>query len=440
MAAQHQRRSLLSSTSLIQTPYVKVTIGAFTFGVFSKTKAKTKNLDGFYSAYNIQYPNYIQSLTIKKINGQVNQYTLSIRYPVRPGDDPNFFEKVFSSVSKTRKIIFSYGDSSMPSYCYKDEEAIITNITTNFNFGGSGTIDSVIGYTVTAVSSSALGKTGSFTFMGGKKKPSDEIKKIFLNNTYGLQTLFIGMSRKNLDELIDGGDKEVQIDTKVNISPLDYITYLVSCMIPATSGKDTTSKDIYILTIHDETVYDTNYQDSVALGGPYFKVTRTSYIKSQNDAYEVDIGYNTRTIVTDFRINNNENVSLYYEYTKDLYPEEYVRRLNNKGQWEDIYAPTVTSKNNDRLTKAEDIAWYTKITQYPISGSITIQGLLRPAQLLQYIRINVIFPGGIGTTGERKHVSSGLYIVTSQQDSIDTNGFRTTLEITKISGDELSTK
>ena len=32
---------------------------------------------------------------------QGNQYTLQIDYPIRPNDDPNFFEKVFSSVSGT---------------------------------------------------------------------------------------------------------------------------------------------------------------------------------------------------------------------------------------------------------------------------------------------------------------------------------------------------
>ena len=60
-----QRRSLLSSTSLVQAPWIKVTIGTFTFGVFSKTKASPKNAEGFYNAYNVQYPNYIQSLQIK---------------------------------------------------------------------------------------------------------------------------------------------------------------------------------------------------------------------------------------------------------------------------------------------------------------------------------------------------------------------------------------
>ncbi len=99
----------------------------------------------------------------------------------------------------------------------------------------------------------------------------------------------------------------------------------------------------------------------------------------------------------------------------------------------------MTSGNMNHRTLAEDTAWYTKVTQYPISASITVQGLLRPAQLLSYVRLNVIFPGGIGAEGERKHISSGLYIVTKQTDQIDGSGYRTTLDLTKISGDDATT-
>lgn len=48
---------------------------------------------------------------------------------------------------------------------------------------------------------------------------------------------------------------------------------------------------------------------------------------------------------------------------------------------------------------------------------------------MTYVRLNVIFPGG------HKHISSGLYIVTGQEDSLSSNGFRTTLSLVKISGD-----
>jgi hypothetical protein len=49
---------------------------------------------------------------------------------------------------------------------------------------------------------------------------------------------------------------------------------------------------------------------------------------------------------------------------------------------------------------------------------------------MNYVRLNVIFPGG------RKHISSGLYLVTQQQDVINESGYRTTLSMTRIAGDD----
>jgi hypothetical protein len=86
-----------------------------------------------------------------------------------------------------------------------------------------------------------------------------------------------------------------------------------------------------------------------------------------------------------------------------------------------------TSGNDRFQTRPEDIIWFTKVAKYPISASLTIQGLLRPAQLMQYLRLNVVFPGG------NKHVSSGLYIVTKQVDDISETGYTTTLSVTRIS-------
>jgi hypothetical protein len=114
-----------------------------------------------------------------------------------------------------------------------------------------------------------------------------------------------------------------------------------------------------------------------------------------------------------------------------MYPEIYTRRLNEDGQWEDLYSPTSMRRPDDFEVDAEDRVWWTKITKFPVNATITIQGLLRPAILMTYVRLNVIFPGG------HKHISSGLYIVTKQQDNISGSGYRTTLSLVKISGDNL---
>lgn len=424
-----ERLSLLSSNARVQAPWVKVSIGNYTFGVFSKSKAQYKNEEGFYyTNLSVQYPNYIQRLEIIKINGQVNQYTLNLIYPVTQTNDPNFFEKVLSSVSKTRKIIFSYGDMSMPAYVYKNEEAIITKVSQNFNIKSGGEIS----YTINAVSSAALSSGGSWTFPSREDKPSDVIKQLFKDTKYGLRELFTGMNAANIDRLIDGSDKTVTIAAKRHISAIDYISYLVSCMVPGSITKGQwSSSDIYILTMHDDTTYDQRTIADAEIQGSYFRVERISYKTNQSDAFQIDIGFgNTGTIVTDFSVTDDENYALLYEYNTELETDPYVTRIDNNGQTYSVYAPTVTSKNDDFITRPEDITWWTKMTKYPIKASITVQGLLRPAILMSHVRLNVIYPGG------RKHVSSGLYLVTQQRDVIDGQGYRTTLQLAKISGDD----
>ena len=353
MAFKDERRSLLSSGARVQVPWIKVTIGEHTFGVFSRSKIKKNEDDNFYSGtYHVQYPNFVQSLEITKINGQVNQYTLSLAYPVTQTDDPNFFEKVFGSVSKTREITFSYGDMSMPTYIYREEKAIITKIQSNFQLQGG-----IINYTVFAVSSAALNSAGSWTFQGGKFRPSDRIKDIFKNSKYGLQSLFTGMNNSNIDYLIPSDDKEVTVEPKRNISAIDYITYLVSCMLPAGfTLAQQASTDIYVLTMHDDTTFDDEYRDTVVEHGSYFKIERVSYKTNKSDALQIDIGFgNTGTIVTQFQVTDDENYALLYDYTDKLDTDKYVKRLDRNGNWTDVWAPTVTSKNNDFITHPSDI-------------------------------------------------------------------------------------
>ena len=183
-------RKLLSSLARIQVPWVKVTIGDYSFGVFDEqTKNWGKDQFDFYQPFSVQFPQYIKTLQVTKINGQVNKYVLSIDYPITQHDDPNFFEKVFASVSKTRKIVFSYGDAENPAYIYKNEEAIITKVSQTFKLQSSS-----ISYNVEAVSSAALSTDGSITALGTsngeRKRPSEEIKKLFKTNVSLQNTFF----------------------------------------------------------------------------------------------------------------------------------------------------------------------------------------------------------------------------------------------------------
>ena len=183
------------------------------------------------------------------------------------------------------------------------------------------------------------------------------------------------------------------------------------------------------MTIHDNSA-NSNEAAPVGTYGPFFKVTKVDKAVANADAYTLTVGYNTSTIVTNFAVENNESYAMYFEYQNEIHPKKYVRRLNKLGQWEDEYCPVVTANVNTRTATANDENWWKLITAFPINATVTLVGLLRPATLMQYVRLKVVFPGG------HKHISSGLYLITSQEDTLDESGYFTTLGLTRLSGDE----
>ena len=111
--------ALISAQTRVESPFIIAKIGSYTFGKFDKKTTTQKQ----YSKISVTYPNFMEALNITKINGAVNTYTLRMVYGITQNDDPNMLEKVFSSVSKSRKITLQYGDWSIPTYIYKEEEA-----------------------------------------------------------------------------------------------------------------------------------------------------------------------------------------------------------------------------------------------------------------------------------------------------------------------------
>ena len=410
---------ILGEKIRVQVPFCRVQIGDYVFGVFQASSSTQRDSQGIYRIQNIQYPNYIQSLQVQKINGQVNTYTLTLKYAMTQFNDPNFFDKVFSSVSTTRKIVFSYGDLNAPAFVYRNEEAIITDVKNQVDINGAS-----LTYTVTAVSSSNLSRAGSFNFRGyDSAKPSAIIKQILKNNAkYGLLDLFTGMRDLNLVEqqqLIDSSDIYVPLEAKKNISVLEYIQYLVNSMKSSVNNKD-----IYVLKVVDE-VND-------IFKGPYFKVINTTTAKSSIDCYSLDIGFDYRNnnAVTSFTIDNQEAYAIFYNWTKKLSTNEYVQRIDDSGTLSSVYAPIISSNNDQGITHPQDENWWKNVTQYPISATLTIRGLLRPAILMSNIDIGCFFYGKLFAGG------TGKWIITQQTDTIGSDGFFTTLKLVRVGNSE----
>ena len=155
--------NLLSYPSLVESPFIIVEIGGYTFGDYSD--------NGNILGGKIKYPNFMTSINIVKVNGQVNTYTIRMSYQITQDDDPNMLDAIFS-VNKEKygwqKIKISYGDWSYPSFIYKEEEAIISKTTSKIDFSGSK-----IEYELNCTSTALPLTTSSFNFPALFAKPSE---------------------------------------------------------------------------------------------------------------------------------------------------------------------------------------------------------------------------------------------------------------------------
>lgn len=422
-----QSNNLLSYPSLVEAPYILVKIGDFVFGQYSEKRSAGK----LYKTY----PNFITALDVMKINGQVNVYTIKMLYQVQYMDDPNFVDKILSSVGYG-KIKISYGDFASPSFIYKEEEAIITKVTTNVDFSSSK-----IEYTISCTSSALSAQGTNFSFQRySKKKPSDVIKEILKQDEkYHLSQVFPGLTgdnlKKNFRKFIASDDLAVEIPAQQYMDPLSYINYLVSCMIPQEDTVSAATRSAtYYMTIHDD-----SYADYSNVGGTYFKVTKiisTYKTLPTFNTYSVDVGYPGgdhpgENLVMNFSLKDDNSWALLYDYSQsDIGGSQanYSYSINNQGQAVRSYSPNITQNAKYGKTTPAMKSWWTRMTEFPISATLTIKGLVRAAMLMTYLRVNTYFYG-------KKHVSSGLYVITKQEDRIDGSGYRTTLSLTRIAGE-----
>jgi len=133
----------------------------------------------------------------------------------------------------------------------------------------------------------------------------------------------------------------------------------------------------------------------------------------------------SKDAIVSFNIDDNQTYSILYNYSNQIKQANYVYRINDAGEIISEYSPTISSSGDQLKTTEADKSWWTKVTQYPVSATLVIKGLLRPAILMSYIQLNILFYG-------RKHINSGAYIITKQTDQIDETGYRTTLKLTRV--------
>lgn len=390
---------LLSYPSLVEAPVIVIKLGGKTIGG--------------YNNFGDPYPNYLTSMTIEKISGKINKYIINLTHQVRYGEDPNLIDKLLSKTGFTNKINILYGDAQLPGALFRDEEAIVTDVIFSEDVGSHK-----ISYTITALSSIISSTSTTSTFASKTDKPSNLIRDLLYSNTNDSKLLLNslpGMKNRELVEannLIPTGDAIVTTQKMVGINPLTALNYYVSGMYNAITGNP------YYLTIHDDV--QSKY------GGAYIQIKEFSYDQTNSNYFEVDVGYPGDNFVMGFNINSDVYFPLVYDYNNQL--SKWVYDIDNNGDIVKTKSNSLLLNNNLQRKNVIQNNWWKKVTEYPISATLTIKGLTKPVMLGSYIKINTMFYGN-------KDLASGIYVILGQKDELSGNGYRTTLELLRVGSD-----
>lgn len=384
----------LSMPHKIEVPFVKAVFGGVEFGLTDQKNPVT----GVISS------NFITSLVVEKYgSGAVNTYTLTMVFVITPEVDPNYIDRVISKASD-RNITFTYGDLSQPEYSYKNEKAIITNIVPNVDYKNAK-----ITYTITATSSTTLNYTIKKTFSARVAQPSQVIlEEVLYDTSNGILEILPGMLNK--DEVLSKGwipreDVPVQIAEKKNISPIDYILYLVSLM-RGTSGEFYTFR-----------IFDTLNEQQI----PHFEIISTTH-KSSSQMMTIQIGFPGSIPVYDFSVNQDSSIALLVDYRDNLESGLFQDfSFNGDLITKDYYTSQVNNGNPSENAKN----WWDKMVSFPLKASLTTQGLYVPADIVQSVYLDIVFFG-------RRYNHTGEYLIMEQKDQITAQGYRTTLSLLRI--------
>ena len=232
------------------------------------------------------------------------------------------------------------------------------------------------------------------------------------------------ISKVLASDLIASNDKKVKLSTQRGVTPLEYMGYLVNSMVDANeNGNNELNNSKYFLSIHDDTTND--------YGGTYFKVSEVGQSSENSpsaDTYELDVNFPGDNFITQFQVNNDQSWAILYEYSQEVAQQNYSYKVNNEGKVITTYAPTLIRSRDGGISESER-NWWSLMTAFPITATLTLKGLTRPSLLMSYVKLNVWFHGG------QKHISSGLYVITKQQDTIDSSGYKTTLTLLRVGED-----
>lgn len=390
-------------------PYIEFSVGDF--------RVSTQKNNNYFMQLNIQYTGA----------GTANTVGLELVYVPKPGDDPNFIDKVLDgAVAYKKPCYIRYGYSGSPLLLSPLYEFIITDYKVSLR-------DNMIYYSITVISSIARFKEYRTDFPIGRDKMRENTD-VDGNIYYYSENVAVEV-RRTFDEFFKDEGYETILDDGVysnanwiNLKPVDNVTVFqyVDTLLDQIEDKET-----------DEAVYWYSFEDVAN--------EKKIYIHRTINKEEIMVKDHLQSLFTFNWGGNPQEVdknALVYSFENsftgavnvatidNLYQDRYV--INSAGESIKIgglehvevgdYAKNDITASNRRWWKASSWVYDAQIEIAGIPADIPI-GVLITVRPLIY---------------GKEHHTAGVYLITGASSNITSNGFTTNLKLVKYISDDFN--
>lgn len=404
------------------------------YSMWIKFKVGKLNIDTSSQSLYGTSANYMLSLeNVKNGSGSANSFTISIAYVPKPGEDADFIDKELSF--SDRKCTLQYGYDNAPDKLYTDEyvgqildySVEIRNGMLYYTITGySGVvpiIENKLSFDTITVDSGE--ENNSAASGSDKTRPSQVVKK-------AIEDTFKKYNIKDYTVKIEKDVKDLPEEKIEGVSDVTLFQYVDSVLAQA---RDETQPDLSTVELSDKIIYtyvinDTATDKNITIIKQNPKAKQSIKIvfnwMDRNDSLVIDFKTEFKGAILLNRDYANKNGEEIQKYTLDDKGDPVVVKSN-------VNEESYTSGNTADKDAARESTTWARAVQHSYKATLVLQGM--PCEIPIGTMIEVI-PLIYG----KPHHTQGTYMVTKTTDSLDTGGFRTTLELVKMNAEEITGK
>lgn len=400
-------------------------------------------------------PDFFTSLTHKRVIDQANTTKINISYTPSKLTDLNqddYVNKVEKAiVDAGGECFFEYGDYGQVSPLYR---GLVINYSVSFSEGSLeysfDLISKIAQYNFNSLpggyvslKSYAESSDPDYRAQAGRAVRTYIESKVYpaLSDSYNLDASALEGAEPliipSLYDSNDSDDSQYRLTYNAGLSPIQIIRFLISKLVK--KGNNSFS---YFTVVVDDTVRSgvsnvsgsSNGALSVSRG--LIKVVEVSTVQNVSNELVFEWGTKDGTVV-DWRPSFNGSIAIFshrgdlpsaYNYFSLLNPNTGKINISRAAQGSLTLPNTMSTSINSQLSASiTSLSEFKSLTNYCYNGTLTVLGRLDAVELAQSkLRIVPLIYG-------QPHHSEGVYIITSVEDSISSDGMTTTYEVQRAS-------